>query len=344
MLKNVPVLSEYDNGNGVCIFLKNNLCSIYQCRPDICNVEKMYRLYFKDHMTEDAYIKKNMDACEKIKTSRNFLKIFSSMTLHVIPIMLSFNHITIRRPNMAEEGIFTIAADSKKNLWFSILDGVSKLPGAIVNRKDFLEQEFSQFCDKELVDKIIAEGPINTQVDAAILNKAAEDVIGTHTALAAGLSFVSGLPGGFALAVTIPADLVQYCYHLVASAQKLAYIYGWPDMEGSDDEFFALLTVFIGIMLGVVKVNTGSKALSQLLEKQTFKRLSITVLAKTGILLLAKKVAEKIGEELFWRGYFNSAAKVVPLIGGITAGGATLFTFLPMVRKLNGELRKLVEE
>jgi Fe-S-cluster containining protein len=70
MLKNIPALSEYDNGSGVCIFLKNDLCSIYQNRPDICNVEKMYLLYFKDYMTEEEYISKNMDACRRIKSFR----------------------------------------------------------------------------------------------------------------------------------------------------------------------------------------------------------------------------------------------------------------------------------
>jgi hypothetical protein len=246
---------------------------------------------------------------------------------------------------MAEEqGVFTIVAeaDSRKNLWFAVLDGVLKLPGARIDRKIFLEQEFSRFYGRELVDKIIAEGPVNAQVDAATLNKAAENVIGTHAALAAGLSFASGLPGGLALALTVPADLAQYCYHLVVSAQKIAYIYGWPDMEGGDDKFFALLTVFIGIMAGVVKANNGIKSLSGVLEKETFRKLSIGVLAKTGILFLAKTAAKRISEKLFWQGYFNTAAKIVPLIGGIAAGGNTFVTFLPMIKKLNDELKKLI--
>jgi hypothetical protein len=79
-----------------------------------------------------------------------------------------------------EQGVFTIVADSRKNLWFTLLDGVIKLPGAVINRKTFLEQEFTQFCDKELVDKIVAEGPVAAEVDTAVLNRAAEDVIRTY--------------------------------------------------------------------------------------------------------------------------------------------------------------------
>jgi hypothetical protein len=115
-------------------------------------------------------------------------------------------------------------------------------------------------------------------------------------------------------------------------------------MEG-DDEFPALITVFIGIMAGVVKARKGAASpLSEVLEKQTFRRLSITVLKKTGILFLARTAAEKIGEMFFCHGYFNAAAKLVPLIGGLAAGGTTLVTFLPMVKRLNAELRRIIGE
>jgi hypothetical protein len=115
-------------------------------------------------------------------------------------------------------------------------------------------------------------------------------------------------------------------------------------MEDGNDKFFALLTVFIGIMAGVVKANNGIKSLTGVLEKETFKKLSTGVLAKTGILFLAKIAAEKISEKLFWHGYFNMAAKIVPLIGGVVTGGTTLATFLPMAKRLNNELRKIIEK
>ena len=38
----IPQLKEYDLGNGVCRYLtSNNLCSIYENRPDIYNSKKM---------------------------------------------------------------------------------------------------------------------------------------------------------------------------------------------------------------------------------------------------------------------------------------------------------------
>jgi Fe-S-cluster containining protein len=65
-LKNIPILSEYDNGNGVCRYLANNLCSIYDSRPLVCNVEAMYSKYFAPDMTEREFIIANLEACQKI--------------------------------------------------------------------------------------------------------------------------------------------------------------------------------------------------------------------------------------------------------------------------------------
>jgi Fe-S-cluster containining protein len=66
MLRHIPVLSDYDTGNGVCRYLVNNLCGIYENRPQICNIEGMYTSCFKDAMTENEFVAANMEACLKI--------------------------------------------------------------------------------------------------------------------------------------------------------------------------------------------------------------------------------------------------------------------------------------
>lgn len=62
------LLKEFENEKGECIHLmKNNLCDIYDHRPDICNVEKMYSLYFKNMMSYDEYLAENYKACDKLR-------------------------------------------------------------------------------------------------------------------------------------------------------------------------------------------------------------------------------------------------------------------------------------
>lgn len=67
-LEEIPQLKEYDSGDGSCIYLgDDDRCKIYENRPDICNVKKMYDLFYKDMMDEDDYIQKNIVACKEIK-------------------------------------------------------------------------------------------------------------------------------------------------------------------------------------------------------------------------------------------------------------------------------------
>jgi Fe-S-cluster containining protein len=71
MIDKVPALAEYDNGQGVCIHLSGKLCDIYDTRPDICNVNTMYLLFYKDKMSEEEFIKMNIDACAELKKLHN---------------------------------------------------------------------------------------------------------------------------------------------------------------------------------------------------------------------------------------------------------------------------------
>lgn len=62
------LLKDLENEKGECIHLtKDNLCDIYDHRPDICNVEKMYGLYFKDIMSYDEYLAENYKICQNLK-------------------------------------------------------------------------------------------------------------------------------------------------------------------------------------------------------------------------------------------------------------------------------------
>lgn len=56
-----------DRGDGICKYLVDNLCSIYETRPDICNIEKGYDLFFKEFMTKEEYYSLNIQACKILK-------------------------------------------------------------------------------------------------------------------------------------------------------------------------------------------------------------------------------------------------------------------------------------
>ena len=58
---------ELDSGNGVCIYLKNNICSIYENRPIFCNVDEYYELFCKEKISKEEYYHINNQVCKMLK-------------------------------------------------------------------------------------------------------------------------------------------------------------------------------------------------------------------------------------------------------------------------------------
>tara|TARA_R110002167_G_scaffold271836_1_gene478357 strand:- start:238 stop:531 length:294 start_codon:yes stop_codon:yes gene_type:complete len=55
-----------DRGDGACANLtQDNQCSIYETRPDVCRVDKLYELVKKDITKKQLYIE-NTKACHQL--------------------------------------------------------------------------------------------------------------------------------------------------------------------------------------------------------------------------------------------------------------------------------------
>lgn len=64
----IPELKEYDVGDGVCVHLtEGNLCDIYDTRPDICNVERMFEIKYKDIISREEYEHLNEEGCKLLQ-------------------------------------------------------------------------------------------------------------------------------------------------------------------------------------------------------------------------------------------------------------------------------------
>ena len=64
-----PLYRELDRGDGTCIYLASNLCSIYESRPLICRVDESYWAFFAKTLTKEAYYELNHRFCEELKKS-----------------------------------------------------------------------------------------------------------------------------------------------------------------------------------------------------------------------------------------------------------------------------------
>lgn len=68
-ISKIPELKSFDLGNGVCKFLNDNLCEIYDTRPDICCVDVMYEKNYSLLYTKEEYYKLNMEGCKFLQMS-----------------------------------------------------------------------------------------------------------------------------------------------------------------------------------------------------------------------------------------------------------------------------------
>ena len=62
----IPSMASYDIGNGVCRYLLNNKCTIYNHRPNICRGEYLYHLCYEG-MNVDEYYSLLHDYCNLIR-------------------------------------------------------------------------------------------------------------------------------------------------------------------------------------------------------------------------------------------------------------------------------------
>lgn len=227
------------------------------------------------------------------------------------------------------------------NALVSVLRAVVKLPGLKVDRDKFLQKELqAKKVPQANISIALRDGIRYSNIDKNILDKIAVSVINRHTWESSMTSFVSGIPGGFAMIGTIPADISQYYFHTIRTVQKLAYIYGWPEFdfdEGSEDSIQYII-ILLGVMSGVDFADQAIKAVSKALSQKALKRLPKMALTKGWLYPIVKKIATLLGFKMSKTIFADGVAKIVPVLGGIFSGGLTAITFRPACTKLQRKL------
>lgn len=66
----ISQLRRFDRGDGVCIYLHENLCDIYEERPEICNVEEMFINHFSKLYSKDEFYQLNLKVCHLLQKEK----------------------------------------------------------------------------------------------------------------------------------------------------------------------------------------------------------------------------------------------------------------------------------
>ena len=227
-----------------------------------------------------------------------------------------------------------------------VLNAAAKLPGVRINRAKYLRVALKRHCTEEQIRQAIAESPAAAGIPLAVIKKVANTSINYETTKVTGISAAAGAPGGLALLGTVPADMAQYLGHMLRISQKLAYVYSWPDLFATDGDEIdeateGILTLFVGVMVGVQFAQGGVAKVSTMIAAQVVKTLPQKALTKGAIYPLVKKVAQLLGVQMTKKLFASGVAKAIPVAGAVFSGGLTLATFLPMSKKLQKHLASL---
>lgn len=224
--------------------------------------------------------------------------------------------------------------------WDKVMETSLNLPGVKINRNDYLKDVFKSYGDES---QLVNKRPIDV-FNEDIVDKVARASINGHLMAVTGTSAAAGIPGGFAMLGTIPADMAQYYYHVLVIAQKLGYIYGWPNLLDEKQQFSEasrnVITLFVGVMMGAQAANKAVSEVAVELSKQVAKRLPQQALTKTAYYPIIKQIGKWIGMKVTKESFAKGASKTIPILGGVLSGGLTFFTFKPMAGKLQKKLKE----
>jgi len=205
---------------------------------------------------------------------------------------------------------------------------VAKLPAVRINRAAYLRAALMRHCTEEQIERAIAETPVAAGIPLKIIKAAANTSIVYETSKATGIFTLAGVPGGIAMLGTVPADMAQYIGHMLRIAQKLAYVYSWPDLFADDGDEIdeateGILTLFVGVMVGVQFAQSGVSKVSAMIAAQVVKKLPQQALTKGAIYPVVKSVAGLLGVSMTKKLFASGVAKAIPLVGAVLSGGLT---------------------
>lgn len=215
-----------------------------------------------------------------------------------------------------------------------------QIPGVKVDRNKFLAEIFSSKVD--LLENIINNGPIGVGITREEINNIANRVIMKRTSQSSIASFAAGIPGGLAMAATIPADILQFFGMSLKLAQELSYLYGaddlWENGKIDDEKVKNQLILYCGVMFGVSGAVSGVRVLSTQVAKTALKKIPQKALTKTFWYPMIKKICSFVGYTLTKKTLASGVSKAIPVIGGVISGTINFASMMPMARKLNDTL------
>lgn len=235
--------------------------------------------------------------------------------------------------------------DGKIDVEDIIIAGL-KTPGIRITRSEFLKKEFLKKYSEDVITKAIESTPAKAGITVEEINPIADNVITFERNCVTSLSTALSSPGGIAMAATLPAEIIQYYGYLLRAAQKLMYLYGFPEIDIKekgqtfDSETLNILILCLGVMSGVTGANVAIRAMAKGFGKGLSKKIMSTALTKGTLYPLMKKIAKMFSVDLSKKMLSKASKNIMPpIVTGIIGGGITYVSFKPCCDKLKESLQ-----
>lgn len=237
--------------------------------------------------------------------------------------------------------------DGKVDIEDVIIMGL-KVPGIRIDREQFLRKELQTKCTPEIIERAVESTPLRAGIPQEVVDGIADEVIKYERACVSGISTALGMPGGVAMAATIPADIAQYYGYMLRATQKLMYLYGFPQIDVEekgqtfDSETMNLMILCMGVMYGVAGAGNALRSVAKALGTGVEKQLLRRALTKGTIYPIVKSVSKWFGVKMTKEVFAGFFKKSIPVVGGVLGGGITFLTFKPCCDKLKASLQKTI--
>lgn len=223
------------------------------------------------------------------------------------------------------------------NLPIKLMNGLLSIPGAKIHRQEFLQEVLLPYVsDKDKLKNVDNIRPWSL-VSHGSLDLIAKERISYRKKIVTTTSFLAGLPGGFGMFASVPADVVQYQYHLLVLAQELAYLYGMPEFydengNATEQTTQALVVMFFGMREAIGHgAREGVEQFIKAVAKGAPERIAHLKWGNTALFRAIKEIAKwlgiKGGQDISKKEIGKAAGKVIPIFGGLISGGLSCFLF-----------------
>lgn len=224
----------------------------------------------------------------------------------------------------------------------NIITASVQIPGVKVSRDKFLAETFA--TEDVSLQAILDLGPIESGITRDKLSLIANKLILKRTSQSSIASFVAGMPGGLAMAATIPTDIMQFFGMALRLAQELSYLYGaddlWKNGTVDEEKVRNQFIMYCGVMFGVSGAVSGVRVLSTQIAKTTAKKLPQKALTKTFWYPITKRIGNLVGINITKKTVSQGISKAIPVIGGVISGTLNFASMMPMANRLYEVLDK----